>query len=136
MYRVPKDSAHNFHKLGSEYLNAAHLVFDKLGPIFPGYTLIGQAMELYLKAFLRAKGLSVSKLKSIGHDLKLALVTAENLGISKHFKTDPDERMCLEKLSVVYKSKDFQYKTQGTWELPFPNRMIDFADRLSTCITY
>jgi hypothetical protein len=138
MFPIPANSPHSFHKLGSEFLNAARLVFENGNPDlhFPGYTLVAQAIELYLKAFLLAKGQNVNNLKSIGHNLTLAFETAEKHGLSKHFIIRADERGYLEKLSVVYKNKDFQYKVQGTWELPFPGWTIDFADRLSQCVTY
>jgi hypothetical protein len=57
MSRVPRDSAHDFRQLGSEFLNAARLIFEKekFMPNFPGYALVGQALELYLKAYLREK---------------------------------------------------------------------------------
>lgn len=135
MFRVPTDSAHDFYKLGSEFLKAAHLVFEKSPELdFPGYALIGQAIELYLKAYLRAKGQSVNDLKSVGHNLKSAFDRAENLGLLKHFSIEANEREALEKLSQVYQSKDFHYKNQGNWELPFPNWTASFANRLSQCV--
>jgi hypothetical protein len=90
--------------------------------------------QLYLKAYLRAKGQSVDDLKSVGHNLKLAFERAENLGLLKHFPIETNEREALEKLSQVYQSKDFHYKNQGCWELPFPNWTAIFANRLSQCI--
>jgi len=135
MFSVPADSAHDFYKLGSKFLEAARLVFEKSHELdFPGYALIGQAIELYLKAYLRAKGQSVDDLKSVGHDLKLAFETAEKFGLSQWLQIETNERETLEKLSLVYQSKDFHYKNQGSWELPFPNWTVSFANRLSQCI--
>jgi len=138
MFRVPDDSPGNFHKLGSQFLDAARLVFEKgkFAPSFPAYALIGQAIELYLKAYLRGKGLPVGKLKSIGHNLKMAFEEAEKFGLLQSMKMETDERITLEKLSLVYQSRDFHYKNQGSWELPFPVWTIDFATRLSQCIPH
>ena len=134
MFRVPTDSASDFYKLGSKFLKAARIIFEK-GNFpeldFPGYTLVGQAVELYLKAYLRTKGQSVDDLKSIGHNLKLAFETAEKHGLPQIFKIEANERKALENLSLVYQSKDFHYKYQGSWELPFLSWAIDFAERLS-----
>lgn len=138
MFRVPKDSAHDFYQLASQFLNAAHLVFEKGGfaPSFPAYALIGQAIELYLKAYLREKGRPVGKLKSIGHNLTLAFEEAEKFGLLNFLTIQADERKTLEKLSLVYQGREFHYKIQGSWELPFPAWTLDFATRLSQSIPH
>ncbi|MGA9453239.1 MAG: hypothetical protein WBW41_18070 [Verrucomicrobiia bacterium] len=70
MFRVPSNSARDFLKLGSDFQNAACVVFEKQGlGSFPGYALVGQALELYLKAYLRAQGEGLKDVKSIGHNL-------------------------------------------------------------------
>jgi hypothetical protein len=66
MFPVPPDSAQDFHKLGSKFLKAARIVFEK-GNFpeldFPAFALVGQAIELFLKAYLLTKGLRVDELK-------------------------------------------------------------------------
>ena len=53
----------------------------------PAYSLIGQSIELSLKAFLRAKGVSMKELRSsIGHDLVAAIRRARALGLDRQVK--------------------------------------------------
>jgi HEPN domain-containing protein len=134
MFQVPTDSARDFYKLGSKFLKAARIIFEK-GNFpeldFPAFALAGQAIELFLKAYLLTKGLHVDELKKIGHNLKSAFETAEKHGLSQILKIEANERDALENLSLVYQSRDFQYKLQGSWKLPMPNWTIDFGERLS-----
>jgi hypothetical protein len=136
MHRLPTDSCPDFWQLASDYHQAANLVFEKrkFMPNFPGYSLIGHALELYLKAYLRSQGEDIKALKSIGHSLEKALETAERRGLATHFKIKPRDRQRLELLSRAYQAKDFDYKAQGRWELPLPSWTTEFADRLSHCI--
>jgi hypothetical protein len=138
MYKLPPSSARHFWKLGSNYHEAAKLVFfAKEMPIsnFPCYTLIGHALELYLKAYLRSKGEDINVLKKIGHNLKKVLERAEKEGLSKHFKFKSSDRECLNLFSLVYNKKAFDYPCQEErWSLPHHWWTIDFADRLSQCV--
>jgi HEPN domain-containing protein len=137
MFPVPTDSARDFHKLGSKFLKAARIIFEKNFPEldFPAFALAGQAIELFLKAYLLTKGLHVGELKKIGHDLKSAFEIAEKHGLSQILKIEANERDALEKLSLVYQSKDFHYKSQGSWMPPMPDWTIDFGERLSQKIS-
>jgi hypothetical protein len=133
--RIPKDSAHDLWKLGEEYRKAAQVVFREIGPTsWPGNGLFGQAIELYLKAFLSAHGLVAAELKKVGHDLTRALRKAEENGFAKDCRIDSADRRCLEKLSSVYKGKDFRYLHQGSWELPIPSWVLEFTSRLSRAV--
>ena len=70
------DHPHNFSALGKEFLEAAKTLnlSHPNQPDWPTFFLACQALELYLKAFLRCKGVSVEDLKKskiFGHDLQL-----------------------------------------------------------------
>jgi len=136
MHRLPIDSCRDFWQLASDYHNTANLVFEKNKSIsdFPRDALIGHALELYLKAYLRSQGDDIKALKSIGHNLKKALEMAERKGLSNHLAITSSDRDLLAKFSLVYSSKDFEYRRQGGWELPLPAWTFDFAARLSRCV--
>ncbi|HEY3932007.1 MAG TPA: hypothetical protein VGM58_06510 [Verrucomicrobiae bacterium] len=135
MFSIPEYSARDFYKLGLKFLKAARIIFEKDDNFpeldFPGYALVGQAVELFLKAYLESKGRKVNELKSIGHNLKLAFEIAEEHGLAQIFTVEASERKALENLSIVYQNKDFHYKYQGSWTLPLHRWTIDFAERLS-----
>ena len=133
--RLSPQSAYDFYQLAEEYRQAAQAVFEKLGATsWPGYALAGQAIELHLKAFLRTRGFNTSDLKKLGHDLTRALRKAEENGLANHCKIDCRDREYLAIFSSVYKGKDFNYRSQGTWELPFPSWVLEFTSRLSRAI--
>ena len=137
MNSVPEDSPRDFYKLGGKFLKAARIIFQKDFPNldFPAFALAGQAIELFLKAYLRTKGQSLGKLRSIGHNLEFAFKTAERHGLTQIFKVEAGDQETLKVLSFVYQSKDFHYKYQGSWELPLPNWTIGFAERLFQAVS-
>ena len=70
MKKFSADAAIHFAKLGKEFADAAkvlnqHHQNQKSHPSWPTYFVACQALELYLKAFLRANGMSSDDLKNI-----------------------------------------------------------------------
>jgi len=129
MNNLGNDSAYNFLKLGEKFREAAKILNQhyRNAPDWPTFLLACQGLELYLKAFLRAKSMSLDDLKNkIGHDLQLAYKRSKDLGLWKVAEVD-EEMITL--LNQVYKERDFQYRASGEWELPLVGDLISFLDR-------
>jgi hypothetical protein len=82
-------------------------------PHAPCLFLSGQAVELYLKAFLRACGASEGELKRLSHDLVATFRAAEKAGIRDLVAISIQERALICGLSQHYSSKDLQYTRVG-----------------------
>ena len=82
-------------------------------PYAPCLLLCGQAIELYLKAFLRACGAPEKDLKNLSHDLGEALNAAAKAGIGDLMSVSSDDRALIRVLSQHYSSKDLQYTRVG-----------------------
>lgn len=116
------DHPHNFSKLGKKYLEAAKALDTRHPnePDWPTFFLVCQSLELYLKAFLRAREVPVEDLlkrRIFGHDLGLGLDKAMELGLDKTLDFTDDLRSCVAVINQPYKDRDFQYKHSGSWEL-------------------
>lgn len=82
----------------------------------PRYYLLGHAIELSLKAFLLAKGVSLEELRSMklfGHDLEKCLQRADSLGLKENVHLNEGERGCISLLNRTYKKKEHEYITTG-----------------------
>lgn len=111
----------------AEFMEAALAADDKLGnkpgheivaPI-PVMFLVGQAIELSLKAFLLHRGVTLRQLrKSHGHQLRSALKKAKELGLSSLTQITDEEQSVIELLDDLYASKQLQYIVTG--EKVFP----------------
>lgn len=103
----------------SEYIEATELVAPKdnsVNRLAPSYHLLGHAIELVLKAFLRAKGFSLTRLKRrIGHDLDCALEEAERLELAKYISSDVHDRFAcvVSMLAPYHLSHEFRYIQAG-----------------------
>ena len=82
--------------------------------LLPACFLYCRAIELVLKAFLRAKGVPTQDLiKKIGHDLKKALNKAEKLGLDEYAKLTTDQRDAIDFVNPYYRGKVFEYPQHG-----------------------
>jgi HEPN domain-containing protein len=82
-------------------------------PHGPSLFLSGQAVELYLKAFLRACGASEGELKRLSHDLVATFEAAEKAGIRDLLALSNEDLAVICDLSLHYFSKDLQYTLVG-----------------------
>ena len=101
-----------FHKYAADFLQAAKSVEkrDSFSPV--PYYLYCRAIELVLKAYLLAKGVSVKELKNsrrLGHDLVKALNMAKSLGLDTVIRLKSKEEEEITKANDYYKSKGFEY---------------------------
>src|SRR5260221_14153528 len=118
------DPPHNFSALGKEFLESAKTLnlSHPNQPDWPTFFLVCQALGLYLKAFLRCKGVSVEDLKKpkiFGHDLQLGFNKAMQLELHKMLDLAAELGGYIAVISQPYKDRDFQYMHSGTWELVF-----------------
>lgn len=86
----------------------------------PTYYLLGHAIELALKSFLRAKGKSLDELKGKGlrHDLSAALKQAEAFDLRAYVDLSTEQKAAIRVLSVYYVDKEFEYIVTGFKLLP------------------
>ena len=113
-----------------------HGIAQKAGsPIIRAF-LLGQALELYLKAFLFHNGYGEKQLKKkpFGHNLKRLLDEAVVKGLNTGIHISPALRGDLEALNKVYASKALQYFSivyiVATPTLPNLARLFRFATML------
>jgi hypothetical protein len=111
-----------------EFLEAALAADDKMGrkkgheiiaPI-PVMFLVGQSIELALKAFLLARGVELRKLRSkaYGHGLHRSLRKAKELGLPSLIKLSDEEATAIDLLDALYSSKQLQYIVTGPKVFP------------------
>lgn len=105
-------SPYGFFYYGKEYFDIAKTVnqLDHFSPL--PYYLFCHAIELLLKAFLLANGISKKDLPNrdrYGHDLEKILKKANELGLGKFVVIMPEQAKEIEKANKYYKSKGFEY---------------------------
>lgn len=110
-----------------EFLEAALAADEKMGnkkgyeivaPI-PVMFLVGQSIELALKAFLLSKGVELRKLRrDYGHELHRSLRKAKELGLFDMVTLSDEELSVIELLDELYSSKQLQYIVTGAKTFP------------------
>lgn len=92
--------------------------YEIVAPI-PVLFLIGQSIELSLKAFLLSEGVSLRKLRyKYGHELHRALRKAKELGLSNFVEFSEEDLFVVELLNQLYSSKQLQYIVTGAKTFP------------------
>jgi hypothetical protein len=85
----------------------------------PSYSLMGQAIELALKSFLRARGLTMPYLqRKVGHDLARALQEARALDLHRLVQLHDFQMNSVDLLSDPYRWHRFRYIVNGSMTLP------------------
>ena len=78
------------------------------------YYLGCHGLELALKGFLRAKRMSIGKLRrDIGHNLRCLLCEAERHGLAECYALTEKDREALNVMADEYESKELEYLTVG-----------------------
>ncbi len=99
-----------FHRYASEFYAAAQSIGRPEGFSPVPYYLYCRSLELALKAYLLANGVSKKRLKGkFGHDLEKALRKAESLGLSDHVLLSSEQHEQIAVANGHYKSKAFEY---------------------------
>ena len=114
-------------RYSSEFLEAALIADEKMGrrggyeitaPV-PVMFLVGQSIELSLKAYLLHRGISLEKLRTkFGHNLHKLLRKAKELELKKVVDFTEDELGTIEALNDLYASKQLQYIVTGAKIFP------------------
>ena len=136
MKKFKDGAAIHFATLGEEFAAAANILYkacqgQQAHPSWPIHFTACQALELYLKAFLRANKVSLDYLKKkIGHDLHRALCESKQKGLGKIVTVADDEEHVIKILNAHYKSRDFQYKGSGEFTLAPVGCLIPLLDRM------
>ncbi len=103
---------------------ADHLRFDA-----PIYFLYSHAIELTLKAYLRSKGATVSKLRRMGHALPALLERAGAQGLDQG-RLGENIASLIALLDVYNQDHEFRYIRTGAKRLPEIKALHDVAARL------
>ncbi len=136
-------SAFGLWRYAEQYLSAALEIQQSAGSIaeriaqnisIPAYFLVGHSVELSLKAFLRAKGMSVNELasKGYGHNLESLLRESKRrkLGVAVRLKKADVDAILL--LNQSYKPKELEYIVTGYRQLPAYDVLAACATKLVT----
>lgn len=126
-------------RYATEFFEAALAADDKLGqkegyeivaPI-PVMFLVGQAVELALKAYLLAKGVGLRELRrNYGHELHRSLRKAKELGLGDIVALSADEEGTLGLLDSLYSTKQLQYIVTGAKTFPVFGPLESVARKL------
>jgi HEPN domain-containing protein len=125
------DHPHAFARLGDDYLQAAKMLNEgfKGAPESPVYQNAFQALELYLKGYLRMRAVSVEDLqKKFGHRLRDALKEAKAKGLNVSFDSTAEE-MVME-VSTYYTDTQLRYTAFGEWPTVPPFLVIKFVEQV------
>lgn len=119
-----------------EYQTAARLVENgrerDMDLVPPRYMLIGQSIELSLKAYLLARGVSLRDLKfKYGHDLRALLDTSMLKRIDRLVKFQEFDLQTIRVLADGYGTHEFRYIVTGFRTLP----TWSFAYRAANLLT-
>jgi len=92
--------------------------FEIVAPI-PVLFLVGQSIELALKAFLLSRGVPLRKLRyDYGHNLHRSLRKAKELELFALVTLSPEEVATIDVLDALYSSKQLQYIVTGGKTFP------------------
>ncbi len=122
-------------RYGNDFLKAALVVLSRYNDraFMPYYFLLGQSIELSLKAFLLGRGVSLKELRSkkYGHDLKALLDEAGRRRLGLKVKLENTHCAVIHLLGIEYLDKRFQYIRTGLMHLPDARLAQEAADKLS-----
>ncbi|WP_213948379.1 hypothetical protein [Luteibacter sp. dw_328] len=122
MAKWGRTSPYGMLRFAYDYRVAAGVVHAS--PLFahasmPAYSLMGQAIELALKSFLRARGVEMTYLsRKVGHDLSRALQEARALSLHRLIQLHDFEMHSIDLLSYPYRGHRFRYIVNGSLTLP------------------
>jgi len=120
-------------RYGNDYRMAAVYVLTQYPeqPFVPYLSLLGQSIELSLKAFLLAKGITLDDLKNkYRHNLNALAKEALRLGIASHVKVTKAHWAVIMLMSDEYKSKRYHYIRTGMIMVPDLRLGHEVAERL------
>lgn len=101
----------------------------------PAFMLIGQSIELSLKAFLLARGVTLEKLKfkPYGHDLERLLSEAILRRLDRLVTLHSFHQGAIKAVSPIYRDHEFRYIVTGTRTIPEWGFVSHAAAELTRC---
>ena len=125
-----------FHSAGETFLDAAEMLAQDPITIVT-YYVVCHSIELFLKAFLRGKGISADELawRKYGHSLETCLFKARELGLYElvHFSSVLEAQV--QWIGSQYEKKELEYPVTGGFkDFPDIQILLDIARRLATGI--
>ena len=96
----------------------------------PLYFLLGHALELAFKSYIRAKGASLNSLRKIGHDLVVAKESAVTAGIEELAQLNEQEHSAISIINEYYRRKEFEYRVTGGKTYPEAKLLADIVEKL------
>jgi hypothetical protein len=131
----PQETPAGFLLHAREFFDAANAVLMHRNTVsLPSYFLLGRSIELSLKAYLLASGVTQRELKSrkFGHDLSALCKEAMARGIKSKITITDIEIGTLLLLNFDYLEKRLEYRvTGGTYALPHIEVTTQFAQKLA-----
>ena len=121
-------------RYGNDFRIAAVIVIAELNEKYfmPYYFLIGQSIELLLKAYLMGRGVTILELKNkFGHNLKKLLRESQKQELHNIVNLQQKHHSVIHLLNMEYLDRRFQYMQSGTMYLPEIQFVQEAADMLS-----
>lgn len=132
-------TARSLYTHGALFDDAARAVRGavKVDPL-PKYFLWGRTIELFLKSYLLAEGVSVVELKTkYGHDLVKLFNEAHNRGIKSLIGKPVEDSAIVRLLNLDYLSKNFEYRIPGhAYTLPDEDMTRSLVKRLRSGVQF
>jgi hypothetical protein len=123
-----------------EFSDAARAVriANKNKVSLPAYYLLGHSIELSLKAFLLARGVTFKELKSkkYGHDLMALLSAARRHRLGTEVPLKARDIGLIQLLNFEYVAKRYEYRETGIYQIPDAALAQDVADRFVQKLKY
>jgi hypothetical protein len=129
---IDRTSALGLLTFGDEYATAAAMLRqrDRHYVNAPLFYLYAHALELHLKAFLRARNFTLAQLKTLGHDLSALLTEARQRGLASHVLLTPEQVAAITAVNVYYHEKELEYIVTGIKHFPPPDLLAAAAGAL------
>lgn len=126
---------HGLWRYGNDFREAAFIISQSrdVERFLPYYFLLGQSIELFLKAYLMYRGYSLHELKSrkYGHDLKALAAAARKHDLKNFVPLRQTHYAAIDLLNFEYTKRRFQYQRAGLIALPDAHLIHTAANRLA-----
>lgn len=127
-------NAMHFHGMSHKFLEAANTINSAIHVSYlmdVRYYLICHALELGLKAFLRAQGIKIDVLRNLKHNLEKILTMAKKEGLASICPAFSEYEKDIIKINEDYSIKGFEYTVLGgTGSYPPFNNIYDSVELL------
>ncbi|MCC6301219.1 MAG: hypothetical protein IT489_00280 [Gammaproteobacteria bacterium] len=133
MAEVNETTPYGIWRYGDDYRKAAVYVLTQYPnqPFVPYFSLLGQSIELSLKAFLLTQGVALEDLKNkFRHDLKALVEEARKRGIESNVTLTDAHWAVIVLMNDEYKTKRYHYIRTGMMIVPDLRLVLEAAEQL------